>query len=117
MVEERVILEHEPDPAAVRRNAGEVAAVEHDAPGVGPLEAGDHAEQRALPRAARSQHGDDLALGDVERHAVERGLLAEADRDVLDPKHAQNQPARRMRIRSTRKTETATTTMRITASA
>ena len=40
--EERMILEDEPDPPAMRRRPGEVDSVQEDAPCVGQLEAGDH---------------------------------------------------------------------------
>ena len=111
-----MILEDEADPPAVRRNGRQVDAVEQHSPRVRPLESRHDAEQRALPRAAGPEHGHDLAVGDIERHAIERAVLVEPNGDVLDPKH-QSQPARRTRMRSTRKTETAVTAMSTTASA
>ncbi len=87
VMEQRVILEDEPDPAAVRRDRRDVLAVEQDTPCVGSLQARDRAEERALPGAARAEHGDDLAARDVERDAVERERPSKRDRDVLDPEH------------------------------
>ena len=83
-----MVLEDEPDPAAVRRNAREVDAVEEDATGDRALEPRDHAEQRALARSARPEDGDDLALADFEADAVERARSSiEPHRDLLDAEH------------------------------
>ena len=116
MREERVILEHEADAAPMRRNAGQVDPVEQDAAGVGHLQAGDHAQQGRLPGAARAEHGDDLAVRDVERRGVEGLLAVERDRHGVDLEH-QNHPPRRTRTRSTRSTATTVTAMSTTASA
>ena len=116
VLEERTFLEHEPDPAPVRRYGREIRPGEEHAPGVRPLKARDHAQERALPGAARPEHRDHLALGDIEPHPVERGGLAEAHRHVFDPEH-QSHPVRLARMRSTRSTETVTTAIRTTASA
>ena len=71
MVEERVVLEDEPDPTAIRRNRGEVVTAEEDAPQVGALQSGDDPQQRALPGAARPEHGHGLTGADLERDAIE----------------------------------------------
>ncbi len=117
MGKESVVLEDEADAAPVRRNAVEVLAVEHDPARVRKLKAGDDSQQRRLAGAARTEHRDDLACRHVERRAVQRHLALEPNRDVLDPKHAQNHPPRCTRTRSTRSTETIVTAMSTTASA
>ena len=48
------------------------------------LEAGDHAQQRGLAAARRTEEADELALLDVERDVVERREGAEALGDALD---------------------------------
>ena len=112
-----MILEHEPDPAPVRGHGREVVPGEQHAPRVRPLEPGDHAQQGALAGAARPEDRDHLAFADLERDVRERRRLAEPHGHVLDAQH-QNHPALcSRRPRSTRKTETATTTMSTTASA
>ena len=63
-MEEGVILEDEPDPTTMRRNRGDVVAVEPDAPCVRPLQARDDPKERALPGAAGPEHGDHLAVAD-----------------------------------------------------
>ena len=46
----------------VRRQAGDVVALEGDAAGIGLVEAGDGGEQRRLARAVGPDQADDLAL-------------------------------------------------------
>src|SRR5262249_50186544 len=115
-LEERVILEDEPDPAPVRGDVAEVDAVQRDPPRFGRLEPCDDAEERALPGSARSEHGDDLAVRDVHGHPIEGDVPVEAHGDVLDAEH-QSQPPRRTRMRSTTRTDTTVTVMRTTARA
>ena len=79
--EQRDVLERARD--AQRRNraralAGDVAAFQGDAPAVGPVEAGDHVEQRGLAGAVGADDREDAALGDVDRHAIDRDDAAEA---------------------------------------
>jgi hypothetical protein len=87
--EERVVLEHHPGPAPLRRRepAGprhELAA-DRDRAGVGPLEPGDQAQQRRLAAAGRAEHRDQLAGRDVELDAGDRSRRAERLRDALEP--------------------------------
>jgi hypothetical protein len=81
--EERVVLEHGVHLARVGRPPRHVPACKLDAPFVGALEARDQAQRRRLPRTRRSEHGEELAAGDLEIDAVDgRDLavvLAEAD--------------------------------------
>ena len=64
--EQRVVLEHQPEAAPVRRHAREVDAVPRHAPGGVGFQPGDRAQQRALAAAARSEDAHDLAVGDLE---------------------------------------------------
>jgi hypothetical protein len=65
--EERVLLEHHVDRAAVREDRRHVVALEQDAPLVGDLEAGDHPQRRRLAAAARAEQREELAFADRER--------------------------------------------------
>ena len=88
--EQRVVLEHEPDAALVRRNVhagrAERAAAREDGAAVERLEAGDAAQRRGLAAAARAQQAADLAFREREAHAVERRALAEAAHRVAQLK-------------------------------
>ena len=86
--EEGVALEDRVDLAAVRRQRGDVLAVQEDAPGVGRLEAGQHAQQRRLAAAARPEQREELALLDPERDGVHGPQGAEALRDALELEEA-----------------------------
>ena len=52
----------------MRRQAGDVVAVDQDRARGRLLEAGDHPQRRRLAAAARAEQGEELALGDVEIH-------------------------------------------------
>ena len=71
--EQRVGLEHRVDRPAVRRQRGQVGAIEHDPPGVGPHKPGHGPQQGGLagPRTAE-QHEQFVAphrqIQAVERH-------------------------------------------------
>jgi hypothetical protein len=64
--EERVVLEDRVDVAFVRRPARDVLAGEEHAPRVRLLEAGDDPQRRRLPRPRGAEHGEELALGDLQ---------------------------------------------------
>jgi hypothetical protein len=76
--EQGVGLEHDAEVALRGGQARDVAPALVDAPGVLPLEARDHAQQRGLPASGRAEEADELARPDVEVDAVERGEGAEA---------------------------------------
>ena len=61
-----LVLEHHADGTAVGRHVGDVLAGDHDPPVVGAEQTGDHAQQRALAAAGRTEERDDLGVGDVE---------------------------------------------------
>jgi hypothetical protein len=72
VLERGVVLEHEPDPALLRRPRGDVVALDQHAAGVGLLEARDDPEQRRFAAAARPEERRQRAGGDVDRDVVER---------------------------------------------
>ena len=59
----------------VRRDPGDVPAVEHDRAAVGPVVAADHVDQRRLARPVGPDEAQDLAGADLECHA-RQGLEA-----------------------------------------
>ena len=63
---ERVGLEHHGDPALGRRHMGHVDAADMDGALGHRLEAGDHAEQRGLAAAGRTEEGAELTALDGE---------------------------------------------------
>ena len=74
---------------AVARPAGDVGAAKHDAAARRRLHAGDGADQRGLAGAIGADDGDDLALRDLERHAVERLRVAIEQVEVFDARASQ----------------------------
>ena len=52
---QRIALEHHVDRPAMRRHAGDVFPIEQDATGIRRLEAREHAQQRGLAAAGRTQ--------------------------------------------------------------
>jgi hypothetical protein len=87
VLERGVVLEDEADAALLRRQPRRVGAAHDDRAGVGHLEAGDHAQQRRLARAARPEQRGQPAVGRLERDVVEGGEVAEALGDGLDGDH------------------------------
>ncbi len=69
--EEGVALEDGVDLALVGGEAGDVAAVEEDAAGVGLLEAGGQAQHGRLAAAARAEKREELALLEAEGDVVD----------------------------------------------
>ena len=67
--------------------AGELAAIEDDAPGVGQDDAGEAIRARGLARAAGADEGEDLPLLGGERHRIERDAPAEA---LGEPHHLED---------------------------
>ena len=60
-----VVLEHQADAAGLRRlistAAGHAPVIDADLAGIGRVEPGDQAQQRALPAAGTAENGQDLA--------------------------------------------------------
>ena len=61
MREQRIALEHHIDRTPMRRHRREIDAVEQDAAGARPLEAGDQSQQRGLAAAGGSEQRKKLA--------------------------------------------------------
>jgi hypothetical protein len=81
--EERVALEDSVDIPAVRRQPDDVAAAQLDAPGVGLLEAADHAQRRRLAAAGGAEQREERARGDLQRHSVDGNDVVETLHDAL----------------------------------
>ncbi len=64
-----------------RRAVGDVRTGQPDPPRVGTEEARDDVEEGRLAGAVGPDDADDLAVLGVERHVVEGGVAAEAERD------------------------------------
>ena len=75
--EQRIGLEHHVDRPLIGRHVGDIDTIENDAPGGGPLEAGEHAQQRGFTGAGATEQGEDLALVDGQRDVVDRHGLVE----------------------------------------
>ena len=86
---ERVVLEHHGDVAILGIELVDDPAVDRDLAGSDVLEAGDHAQQRALAAARGADEDDELVVGDVEVHAMHDGDVAIrlADPVETDPRH------------------------------
>jgi hypothetical protein len=68
----------------VRRNAGEIRAVEDHAAGLGRLQAGEQAQQRGLAAARRTAQSEEFALMNGEGYAVDSGEFTESPGDPLE---------------------------------
>src|SRR3989454_2286711 len=66
-----VVLEDDADVALVWLAARQILAAELDDAAAGLLEARDHHQRRRLPRAARAEQGEELALVDLEADPVD----------------------------------------------
>src|SRR5208337_3953843 len=77
----------ETDPA-LRRYAGDVAAVEQDRAGGGRDEAADQIEESGLAGAVRADYGTQLALLDCHRYVAHGDETAETPGQIPDLEHA-----------------------------
>src|SRR5262249_30007691 len=84
MAEQRVVLEHKPDIALLRRQSGDIAALQQHAPVVDPGQAGDHAQDRALAAAARPQENEEFAVGPLQRYVVDDRVAFVAFAELLE---------------------------------
>jgi light-independent protochlorophyllide reductase subunit B len=75
--EQRIGLEHHADLALVGTQAGNLAPVDADRPGIGPLEPRDHAQHGRLAAARGAQQRDELALLDPEGEILDHPNGAE----------------------------------------
>ncbi len=85
--EERVVLEDHAHPASLGRHEnprrGDRVPGEHDAPGVGPLEARQQSQEGGLPAPRRAEEGEDLTPRDLEGHPVHGHDLSVAFGELL----------------------------------
>ena len=72
---ERVVLEHHGDVAVLGRHVVHDVAADRDVAAGDLLEAGDHAQGRALAAARGADQHDELLVGDVEVDAAHGGHL------------------------------------------
>ncbi len=72
----------------VRRQAGDVAALEGNASGIGCVKARDRGKQRGLARASGADQRHDLAGTNVERRLIDGLQAAEGLAEIADLKHA-----------------------------
>ena len=79
--EQHVVLEHETDAASMGRLGGHVEPVDRHRAVRRHEQAGDDAEQRRLPAAARTDDAHDLAVGHREVDGVEHAASAVLDGD------------------------------------
>ena len=78
----------EPEPRALpRAKAGDVLIGKPYRAAGGRDLSGEDVDERRLPRPVRSDHRAALALGDLERHAVERDDAAERAAELADLDH------------------------------
>src|ERR1044071_8480306 len=105
--EERVLLEHRPDVAAVRRSLGDVLVRDQDLPRVRVLEARDHAQGGGLAGAARAEQGEQRPARDLERDVLDHasapeglGEPARLQRRAANPEPALAGHGRRYRLKS-----------------
>jgi hypothetical protein len=87
VLEERVVLEHEPKSPLLHLHVRGVGPSDHDRAAVGDLEPRDHPEDGALAAAARAQQRDDLSVRGLEGDVVDDQALAEALREVARRNH------------------------------
>ena len=100
VAEGRVVLEHQPHPPPLGRDAVHRAAGDADLAGVGLLQPGDHPQQRRLPAAAGAQQRGQRAVGHRQRHLVERRELPEALGHALHLDRHQGALRRSSRVRT-----------------
>jgi hypothetical protein len=82
---QRVVLEDRVDVALVGRHVGHVGSSQEHAALVRQLEARDHAQRRRLAAAARAEHGEELAIADVDVRLADGDDVAEALADAFEP--------------------------------
>ena len=82
VLEQRVVLEHEPDVAALNGDVVDAVAANEDVAAGGRLQAGDHAQDGRFAPAAGAEQGHQLALFDGEGDAPDGGNIAESLGDV-----------------------------------
>src|SRR5262249_26081833 len=121
----RVGLEHDAEGALLGHEIDAGVGVEHrlagdlDRTGGGGFEAGQAAQNRGLAAARRPEQRERVALGDLERHAVDRDEIAEALGQIADTDEGQGAAhvSREARVARNRVNASSRSTSWITASA
>jgi hypothetical protein len=93
--EQLPVLEHQREAAPVGRDAREILPVVADGPGSERLEARDGSQQGRLAAARRTEHGEHLAVGKIDRDVVDRDGPVEADGHPGDGQHVRSLPSSR----------------------
>ena len=106
--EERVALEDHRDVSATGPPARHVALAEQDPSGARLLQPGDQPEERRLAAARRADHGEQLALGDLEIERRECLDFAVALCETLETESAQGVSPRANSGRVARSSRSAT---------
>ena len=88
------MLEHQADATLARRHAVHRAAVDDDVAGIDELQAGEHAQQRGLAGARRTQQRQEFARRDGQADAVQRRHAAERLAQVAQLDVHSNAPPR-----------------------
>ena len=88
--EQRVVLEHHADVAALRRLAGDFLAIEQDPSRIRIFEAGHAAQRGGLAAAARAEQRDELAFGGGEVEVMDRRNAVEGLPEAVEyqPRHS-----------------------------
>ncbi len=97
---EGVVLEHHRHVALDGIDEVHEPVSDHDLTCIGVFEAGDDAEDRALPASGRAEQDEELAVGDPERDVADRLDLAETLYQVLDQDLCHCSPCRSRREQS-----------------
>src|SRR5690606_20936348 len=84
MPKQRIVLEDEPNAALPNVDVRHIFAVEPNASGIWPFEAGQDPEQRALTTTRRPQQRDERAPRDLEAHVVYGDEVTEPFVNVLN---------------------------------
>ena len=84
MREERVVLEHRVDIAAIGREAIQRSSLHGQCAAVGSLEASDDPQQCRLAGPAFTEDGQELSVRDIERNIFKHSCAAEALTDSGD---------------------------------
>src|SRR5512147_1157018 len=105
MREERVVLEHHPDVALVRRTIADRLLVDPDLAGIEIGETGDRPQQGRLAAARRADQPEELAVAEADRDLIQRRdpAIALDGADHVHGAHGQALIARRRNGRAWRR--------------
>ena len=115
VLEGRVVLEHEADAPALRRDARRVLAVDLDGAAVGTLQPGDDAQQRGLAGARGTEQRCQRPIRHLERDVVERRERSEVLGDVANGDHESCSSRRGLILVMTSSVSSAITARRVDA--